>query len=78
MLAVLPAVPGSAPAVVQRGVVHPGPWLSPSVGSGEVLLVLVPGSEGCRRQGWGETLAVMAWYGAGGFGNGDIVFATMF
>ena len=78
MLAVLPAVPGSAPAVLQHGGVHPGPWLSPSAGSGEVLPILVPGSEGWRSRGWGEALAVTALYGAGEFGNKDVLFATLF
>lgn len=38
----------------------------------------LPGSEGWRSWGWGEGLAVTAWDGVGGFGNGDVLFATLF
>lgn len=53
---VLPMVPCSAPAALQCGDVRPGPWLSPSAGSGEVLPILALSSEGWRSWGFDGTV----------------------
>lgn len=55
MFLVLPMGPCSAFAALLCGGVCPGPWVSPSAGSGEVLPILAPGSEGRRSWGWDET-----------------------
>lgn len=70
-------VPCSASAALQCGAVHPGPWLSPSAGSGEVLPIPAPSSAGWRIWSWGETLPLMAQYGAGGLGNGQRCYGTL-